>query len=177
MDFQDITYLAKGSARQRQAYALLKRTQILQSMEQFNPVLVGTIPLDIGIEGSDLDIICCFKEMDQFKKKLMDEFGRLRDFELQIHKQIKPSAVVARFFIADFEIEIFGQRTPIKEQFAYRHLKAEYALLKREGLAFKQQIIDLKRQGFKTEPAFAKALGLKGDPYTALLEFEEDERL
>ncbi len=31
--------------------------------------------------------------------------------------------------------------------------------------AFRQEIIALKKQGYKTEPAFAMALGLKGDPY------------
>lgn len=172
MDFKDITYLARGSVRQRQAYALLKRTQILLRLEQFCPVLVGTVPLAIDIEGSDLDIICCFTELERFKKKLVDEFGRDQDFELQIPKQIKPPAIVARFFKAGFEIEIFGQGIPTQEQFAYRHLKVEHALLKRQGPAFKQRIVDLKRQGLKTEPAFAQALGLTGDPYRALLELE-----
>ncbi len=174
MDFKEITDLARGSVRQRQAYALLKRTKILLRLEQFCPVLVGTVPLAIDIESSDLDIICCFTVPEQFKKKLIDEFGSAQDFELQIPKRIKPPAIVARFVEAGFEVEIFGQGTPIKDQFAYRHLKVEHALLKRRGPAFRQQIVDLKRQGLKTEPAFAQALGLTGDPYTALLELEEE---
>ena len=39
-------------------------------------------------------------------------------------------------------------------------------------LIFRRQIIDLKKQGLKTEPAFAKLLALTGDPYVELLSFE-----
>ncbi len=76
----------------------------------------------------------------------------------------------------DFEIEIFGQSIPTKQQFAYRHLIVEHHLLNKHGEEFRQQIIELKRQGHKTEPAFALALGLTGDPYTELLNFEMNEK-
>ena len=48
----------------------------------------------------------------------------------------------------------------------------EDKLLAQHGEAFRQQIVSLKRQGYKTEPAFALALGLEGDPYLALLTLE-----
>lgn len=71
-----------------------------------------------------------------------------------------------------FEIEIFGQTIPTKQQFAYRHMMVEHNLLNKYGEVFRQQIIELKRQGHKTEPAFAIALNLTGDPYMELLKFE-----
>jgi hypothetical protein len=74
-----------------------------------------------------------------------------------------------------FEIEIFGQSIPTRQQFAYRHLIVEHNLLNRHGEKFRQRIIELKRQGWKTEPAFASALGLTGDPYTELLKFETND--
>ena len=43
-------------------------------------------------------------------------------------------------------------------------------LLQRHGAAFRQKIFQLKQSGFKTEPAFAQALNLDGDPYLALLD-------
>jgi len=48
----------------------------------------------------------------------------------------------------------------------------EYDILNHFGEDFRQQIIALKKAGYKTEPAFANILNLKGDPYTALLEFK-----
>jgi hypothetical protein len=45
----------------------------------------------------------------------------------------------------------------------------EHSLLTEKGEHFRQEIIKLKRQGLKTEPAFAKLLGLDGDPYKAIL--------
>ena len=45
----------------------------------------------------------------------------------------------------------------------------ENDILKEKGLDFKQKIKQLKSDGLKTEPAFAKLLGLQGNPYIELL--------
>ncbi|MOA01231.1 hypothetical protein D3C78_1206230 [compost metagenome] len=47
------------------------------------------------------------------------------------------------------------------------------------GMKFKEQIIKLKSEGVKTEPAFAHILQLEGDPYIILLEMSNwtDEEL
>jgi len=57
----------------------------------------------------------------------------------------------------------------------HTHLIIEHKLLIKNGEDFRQQIIKLKRQGHKTEPAFAIALDLSGDPYMELLKFEANE--
>ncbi|MNR65241.1 hypothetical protein D3C85_1882000 [compost metagenome] len=43
-------------------------------------------------------------------------------------------------------------------------------MLNMYGKKFKERIIQLKSEGLKTEPAFAKALNLLGNPYLKLLE-------
>ena len=40
----------------------------------------------------------------------------------------------------------------------------------------KEEIVSLKKQGYKTEPAFCKVLGLKGDPYHSLIQYGKVKR-
>ena len=77
---------------------------------------------------------------------------------------------MAKFSTQTFTIEFFGQNTPVQQQHAYKHMLIEHKILQKMGPEFKAAIIKLKKEGLKTEPAFAKLLGLTGNPYTALLE-------
>jgi hypothetical protein len=58
MKFDTIDYLKTGNARQQRAYDVLTNHRILAQLAPFSPVLVGTIPINIDIESSDLDVIC-----------------------------------------------------------------------------------------------------------------------
>jgi hypothetical protein len=169
-DFRNITYLEKGNDRQKQAFRILTQYKVLEKLHKFNPILVGTIPINIDIEGSDLDIICQISNKEDFKLLIEKEYSNNSDFKLWENTKVRPHAVVCSFKIDEFEIEIFGQDKPTEQQFAYRHMLIEHRLLEEKGEAFRQRIIELKNQGYKTEPAFAKELGLEGDPYFALLE-------
>jgi hypothetical protein len=55
----------------------------------------------------------------------------------------------------------------------------EERLLKLGGEDFKREIIKLKKEGIKTEPAFTKYLKIGGNPYIELLKLEclDDEKL
>ncbi|WP_430786630.1 DUF4269 domain-containing protein [Virgibacillus flavescens] len=46
----------------------------------------------------------------------------------------------------------------------------EHELLRMNSI-LKNKVICLKKQGYKTEPAFCKLLGISGDPYTELIQF------
>lgn len=176
MNFDNIEYLQHGNNRQRQAYSTLTNNQILSKLRRFDPILVGTIPINIDIENSDLDIICCFADKLEFQKLIIDNFSNERNFTIREQPSLDTLAIVANFFLDDFEIEIFGQSIPTKKQFAYRHLIVEYNLLNKHGEKFRKQIIKLNRQGQKTETAFALALCLTGNPYIELLKFETNEK-
>lgn len=168
--FDHISYLESGTPRQQQAYHTLVRHNIMISLLKFDPILVGTIPLDIDIDNSDLDIVCCYKDAKEFVMTVRRAFSDLKG--LNIREQELPDTVVANFQADVFEIEIFGQPIPTRQQLGYRHMVIEYKLLQEKGEDFRQQIIELKEHGYKTEPAFAKLLGLEGDAYQALLSLE-----
>ncbi len=170
LDFDNIEYLKFGTERQRQAYTVLNDNEILSKLKSFAPLLVGTVPINIDIETSDLDIICHWTDKAEFISTLNTLFCDQVDF--RIIENGSDNSVLAGFRLQDFEIEIFGQNIPTKEQSAYRHMVIENDLLERNGSDFRSQIVGLKRQGHKTEPAFAIALGLTGNPYVELLKLE-----
>jgi hypothetical protein len=172
MVFDNIAYLQYGNTRQQQAYSVLTGNQIMTRLKRFDPILVGTIPIGIDIESSDLDVICCFANRTDFLSTIVENFVREEKFVVREQNNLEVPTIVSNFFAGGFQIEIFAQSTPTREQFAYRHLIVEHYLLSTLGEEFRRKIVELKRQGYKTEPAFAMALGLTGDPYTELLRIE-----
>lgn len=167
--FDTIDYLKYGNAKQQKAFQVLSNYAVFETLVTFNPILAGTIPIEIDIETSDLDIICEWTEKQHFIDFLTTHFSHFTGFKYwsrEIHGQ---DSVIASFRIEDFEVEIFGQNIPTKEQFAYKHLIIEHQILQKHGEKFKEKVIALKKEGIKTEPAFAQLLGLKGDPYLELL--------
>jgi len=167
--FDDIGYLASGTPRQQQAYQLLTQHKLMNILHEFNPVLVGTIPINIDIENSDLDIICCFSTKEDFKNSVALAFSDFDDFLLTDTLINQQETIIINFSVDSWPVEIFGQHIPTRQQNAYRHMVVEYLLLEHYGAPFRQQVIELKKQGYKTEPAFAKLLRLNGDPYLELL--------
>lgn len=45
MNFENLEYLKTGNYRHRQAYLILTKNHILLRLRQFDPILVGTIPI------------------------------------------------------------------------------------------------------------------------------------
>jgi len=151
IDFKDISYLKSGNERQQKVHQLLIAHAIFEKLDKYKPILVGTIPINIDIENSDLDIICYVQNNEQFKDDLVHHFQQEKEFV--ISNNIKFSALKANFFVDDFEIEIFGQNTPTEKQNAYRHMLIEHQILLEKGEDFRLQIVELKNLGYKTEPA------------------------
>jgi hypothetical protein len=167
VNFLDINYLQYGNERQRSAYQILSAHKIMEKLGRYIPILVGTIPIEIDLANSDLDIICEVIEESSFIKDLHHLFAAEAGFSISRNTKFK--SVKANFTVGDFEIEIFWQNLPTIQQNGYRHMLVEYKILQERDEDFKQEIIRLKSLGYKTEPAFAKLLNLEGDPYEALL--------
>ncbi|GAB3900638.1 DUF4269 domain-containing protein [Spirosoma agri] len=174
MNFDTIDYLSEGTPRQREAYRILTEHAILTKLESFTPLLVGTIPINIDIETSDLDIICRWVDRHTFITVVRDSFSGEDGFSIRESAESGKEVVVATFRIDGVEIELFGQNVPTHQQMGYRHMLIEHKLLTERGEPFRQEILALKRMGYKTEPAFGRALGLQGNPYIELLAYESD---
>ena len=171
-DFLNIMYLKTGNDVQRKVYHLLNEHQLLEILAVYNPVFVGTIPIEINIDNSDIDIIGETNDFVKAKLYLTEHFSHYPTFEIKSLNINHEDCLICNFIIDSFEVEIYLENKNSLQQNAYRHLLIEAALLEKFGESFRNEIIRLKKHGYKTEPAFAKLLGLKGNPYEALLHYK-----
>lgn len=178
--FKDVEYLKVGNLKQKQSYKILKNIKIFKILEEFNPILVGTIPIGVDVDKSDLDIVCeiNLKNKDSLKNISTKNFAQFKNFKI-IDTFSTTGVVVINFFVDDMEIEIYASKVSSFETNGYRHMIIEERILSCCSLKFKEKIVALKKSGIKTEPAFAKLLKLNGNPYEELLnlEFLSDEEI
>lgn len=167
-DWRDPAYLAAGSPAQRAAARALAACAVLERLAPFDPVLAGTYPLDLAVEGSDLDVLCHAPDLALFERAVREALGDRPGFRCERQPAGTTLAVVARFRSGRLPVEVFGQPLPIDRQRGYRHLLVEARLLARGGARLRRAVATLRRSGLKTEPAFARALGLEGDAYERL---------
>lgn len=170
IDFTRIDYLKDGNERQKKAYEILTKYRIFEKLKDYSPILAGTVPIEIDINGSDLDIIL---DVDlRFEEDFLDDLmlSRFIPYDVEVEYPIinGEKCITLNFILEEFPIEIFGQNKPTTQQNAYLHMIAEHKILQEKGEEFKQKIIELKKQGIKTEPAFGILLELE-NPYEDLL--------
>ncbi|MBP3951848.1 DUF4269 domain-containing protein [Bacillus suaedae] len=168
--FEKITYLESGNTKQKRAYKVINDVGIMTSLAEFNPILCGTLPINLDISGSDLDIIMEVYDFEHFEKMARRLFGDRENFKIK-RLVIREVPVIKVNFVYDgFEFELFGQPVPVTNQYAYLHMVIEHRLMEQHP-HLRVAVIQKKEQGMKTEPAFCKLLGLEGDPYESLLEY------
>lgn len=163
--FKDITYLNNGNSTQKHCYAVLSELGIMTFLQEYEPVLVGTIPICIDIEGSDADIACYAHSLTEIQHKVRSEYHSMPHF-LDL---LSENSYVASFIYKNLPIEIYVENRPVDEQNGYRHMLIENRILHLAGYNFKEKVIALKQSGYKTEPAFGYLLHLD-EPYTDLLD-------
>lgn len=171
MEFESIDYLNKGSQLQKEAHKFLTENRVMEKLANFQPLLVGTIPIDIAIKDSDLDIVCLFEDKQVFKDDIQKHFSNYPQFSMMEKIFQDEPTVIVRFMMDNFPVEIFAQSIPSNQQIAFQHMLIEHEVLTDRGEEFRMEIIRLKESGIKTEPAFIQLLNLKGDPYQALLDY------
>ena len=145
--------------------------QPLMSFLEANPdiraLLCGTFPLGLAGDSSDFDIVFQTSNLAQTEQALRKHFGTQPKFKLWHRKD--RNAVVCSYMGGRSEVEIFASTQPLFLNPAWVHMIVEKRLLDLGGNDIKQQVLAAKLAGLKTEPAFAKALGLNTtDPFATL---------
>lgn len=168
--------MATGNKKQQEAYAAIRQLGILKQLKSYTPVLCGTLPIGIDITGSDLDIIMEVHDFALFEEKVKTLYSNQKNFKIERLTIRGREVVKANFIFDDFEFELFGQAKPVHKQYAYLHMIIEHHLMKKDP-SLKGKVIKLKKQGYKTEPAFCKILNITGDPYLGLIQFGVKEEI
>ena len=151
---------------------VLDELNLLAELAEYEPTVIGTPPLGIDIESSDIDIACTATDLTEFASVITARFVSMQDFVIEKVTVFPEPAVRVAFLSHGWEVELFCQSLPIQEQHGVRHYHVEKRLLEIEP-ELKEKVLHLKRSGQKTEPAFAALLRLDGDPYEAMLGLED----
>lgn len=152
------------------ARAILQRGSVFERLAPFDPRWVGSIPLDIHGPGADADIACTGgSDLAAFKRALEAAFPDVPGLTVSDNEHAGEASVIARLELEGLPLEIFGRRRPVETHESFVHWRAEHRILALAEDRLRADIRDAKAGGLKTEPAFAKLLGLGGEPYAELL--------
>ncbi len=169
MFWNDLTYLNRGSERQRDAFRVLIDLDIFSVLADFDPVLAGTYPLGLETPESDLDILCNAEDLDFFVELVTHAYGDEDEFEVRHTESNEVPTVICNFRTQTIPVEFIAQPRPSEEQIGYLYMVAEARLLREGGEEAVVAIRDLKRDGMQTESAFGQYFCLPEDPYDTLL--------
>ena len=162
IDFKNITYLKVGNSKQREIYRLISEHKLLDILKEYNPIVVGTFPINIHIDTSDVDIVLQTNNFDKLGCLLHEKFSSFQNFKIEF---LDNSILVCNFTIEKVPFELYAKNQKTELQNGYLHMIKEYEILKSKDDNFAEEIRNLKQMGIKTEPAFCQLLGIKGDPY------------
>lgn len=144
---------------------------VLIALAAFDPHVAGTPPLGLDLPDSDIDILCHAPDADAFCAIAWPVFAGCQGFAMrQWCSGGRP--VIVRFRTCGWVFELFASAEPVVAQAGWRHFAVERRLLDLGGDRLRDAVMAARREGLKTEPAFAKILGLPGDPYAAMLAIE-----
>ncbi|KLA31886.1 DUF4269 domain-containing protein [Bacillus cereus] len=174
--FTSITYLQSGNEKQQKVYDVLNKLNIMEDLILYSPVLCGTIPIRIDTLQSDLDIVMEVHNFDVFEQEMRSLYGSYKGFKIKKKKIKTTESINVNFEFEGFKFELFAQPKPVRNQNAYRHMIVEHMLLIQHP-HIREEILRLKENGLKTEPAFAQVLNIDGDPYDELILLGQEMRL
>ena len=146
----------------------LLQTSILSKLAPWQPMISGSIPIGVHLEKSDLDILL-FSESPGLAKIVITDVLKEIGSISWIESEGSAGEFWGRLTTGPRIVELFISDQPVLDQRSHRHLLTEYLYLVKHGQALRDQVKAMKMSGASTEEAFARALGVSGDPYQKLI--------
>ena len=144
----------------------------MEVLKRHRPIVAGTIPIDVDVKNSDIDILCGYESSGEFEQTIRKRFSRQKDFSFKRTRSRGEESLVASFDYKGYKVEIFGQMRVPEEQDGFVHMIVEHRILRLCSSRFREEVKRLKSEGLGTEPAFARLLGIDKDPYETLRGFK-----
>ncbi|MDT0122150.1 DUF4269 domain-containing protein [Paenibacillus sp. RRE4] len=168
-------HLSVGDQQQQDAYRVLHESRLLLTLSAHAAYPAGTVPIDVYLPDSDLDILCYSEDLNAFQVETSSQLESIAvngstEWTFGDNALGQNAYITCKLRLELWPVEIFAQATPVDQQNAYLHMQVEWSLLQLWGEAGQREIRRLKQAGWKTEPAFARVLGLEGDPYIVMRE-------
>lgn len=160
-------------------FLAIENLGVLKSLKEFKPLIAGTYPLGIQNSTSDVDVLVCSHNLILLRDKVVNQFQHHKNFKISEVSVGGEPTFFSSFEFDGIAFEIFAQNIESVRQRGYLHFLIEERLLMLGGDSLKNKIIEQRKHGYKTEPAFAKVLNLHGDPYMELLTLQtmDEEQL
>jgi hypothetical protein len=146
----------------------VSRSGIMECLRDFDPHLVGTPPLGLALPSSDIDILCHAPNLNAAAELMWKKLCSREHFLMRQWRD-GGRPIICTFSALGWLFEIYAAPTPILSQAGWRHFRVEERLLALGGNDLRGAVMRNRKAGAKTEPAFAQALGLAGDPYEEML--------
>lgn len=105
----------------------LLRTCLLRILEQFDPHVVGTLPLGVAGSDSDIDIVCYAADLSAAAGLIWKHLDETESFAAY-QWSAKGRPVIATLEAYGWPFEIFVSPTPVSDQADWRHFQDEKRL-------------------------------------------------
>lgn len=151
--------------QQTKIFNALTKSKILELLSPYDPLIAGSVPLGLAESDADVDILLSAGKMSLFQNFIQEILSKKFELSVKSKRFQNEESLIVQFKYQDVKFELVVQEISTHRQLAYQHFQTEERLLMLGDLQFFNQIKSLRKQGIKTEPAFAKALGLAENPY------------
>lgn len=153
-------------------WSAIQNCRVLEFLKDFHPLIAGTYPLGVSQPTSDVDVLLTSNDFSLILDIVQIRWGHCENFHFKKSKLDDMETLIINFSFQNIPFELFVQNIESVKQKAYRHFLAEEKLLKYKSAEFKEKILRIRSKGVKTEPAFAQALGVDGNPFEELLKIQ-----